>query len=644
MGVPPPVLLMEDDGTGLALQPQPCFHMVDGLLEVLYTHNSDIRTGELRDRLPYYGELLFERIGTGPGAESDPVEKRYGRAPNPTVHVALNEVRRVVNAIIDHHGIPGQIVIETLRDFGHSAVQRREYETEQKKNQEANRRRDAMLEELNLVRNSTNRMRLRLWEEQAEDHQLRICPYTGRLITARMALSDEVEEDHILPFAQSLDDSAANRVLVMREANRSKARRTPFDAFGHTPQWGEIQRNIVHLPSNKRWRFEPDALQKFQGGSDFLARHLADSGTIARLARVYLDVLAPGKVWSTPGRLTAPLRERLGLNSSSVLGRGGSGKDRTDHRHHAIDAVVVALTDRSLLQRVSTAAGRSDAARGRVINSLGEPWPGFVSEVATSIRHIVVSYKPDTGWEGALHNDTNYGPVTASGPNQPNVVVGRPIESFADWKPEDVEQSVPDPVLRQRIVEAIGEGDLAERKRRLLTLSHSGGQGVRRARARERLDKVATIRDRRDGRVYRVVKLDSNHRAELWRMPDGKLKLLAVSTFDAAKEAEARRVGSKLADRRPHPAAKLLMKLHKNDMLAFGHGANRTILRVVKMREGTLTLAPHSEAGNLKARDTDRGDGFKYINASASRLFAEKARKVSVDPAGRVLDPGPSNG
>jgi CRISPR-associated endonuclease Csn1 len=110
----------------------------DAVQSAGYPHHSDRRTGEIRDRLPYYGELLRERIGTGTGEPNDPEEKRLGRAPNPTVHVALNEVRRVVNAIVERHGPPAEIVVETLRDLGRSKKQREEYKKEQEKNRDAN--------------------------------------------------------------------------------------------------------------------------------------------------------------------------------------------------------------------------------------------------------------------------------------------------------------------------------------------------------------------------------------------------------------------------------------------------------------------------------------------------------------------------
>ena len=58
------------------------------------------------------------------------------------------------------------------------------------------------------------------------------------------------------------------------------------------------------------------------------------------------------------------------------------------------------------------------------------------------------------------------------------------------------------------------------------------------------------------------------------------------------------------------------MRLHKDDVVAFGEGEARRLLRVVKFREGQVNLAEVHESGNLKARDADKADPFKYVNAS----------------------------
>ena len=600
-----------------------------------YVHHSDRRTGEIRTQLPYYGELLFERIGTGTGEPTDDEEKRLGKAPNPTVHVALNELRRVVNDIIKRHGPPTEIVVETLRELGRSKLQREAYSADQKKNREANDARRAMLTEMGLPLNARNINRLRLWQEQAADPKDRVCPYSGTLITARTALSDAIEEDHILPFAVTLDDSTANRVLVTRDANRSKARQSPFAAFGHTPQWPHIQERIAFLPQNKRWRFQPDAMEKFGADGDFLARHLTDSATIARWASEYLEVLSPGKVWSVPGRLTALLRDKLGLRPDVILGSGGARKNRDDHRHHAIDAVVVALTDRGLLKRTTDAAKRAEATGERLLVKMEPPWETFTADIARRARAIIVSHKPDTGWQAALHNDSNYGIIKDARKDEDNVVKRRALVDLVN-KDGTLAFTVRDPALKAKIEATIaGATNMPARKAALSTLAHSGNV-VRRARTTERLNATQEIQDRRTGIPYRAVKRDGNHRAEIWRMPDGKLKLSVVSVFAAAQQAESRRLGKNTQPERPHPAAKLLMRLHKSDIIELDDELNPSLMRVVKMRDGQVTLALHNEAGDLKKRDASKEDEFKYVSASASTLQERKARKVAVTPSGQV--------
>src|SRR5690606_31291167 len=123
----------------------------------------------------------------------------------------------------------------------------------------------------------------------------------------------------------------------------------------------------------------------------------------------------------------------------------------------------------------------------------------------------------------------------------------------------------------------------------------------------------------------------------VWRLPNGKWVHDIVSMFDAHQ--------LQAAERRPHPAAKKMLSLRQNDLLAVERdGGPPEILRVVKFSTiGTLALAAANEAGALKARDaapTD-ADPFKYVYATGGSLKKMKARQVRIDPLGRVFDPGP---
>lgn len=73
------------------------------------------------DRLPYYGEVMPEATvpatGFAPANRLCAEEAAYGRAANPDLHVVLNRVRKVVNAIIEMMGgiLPTTCVVEVAR-------------------------------------------------------------------------------------------------------------------------------------------------------------------------------------------------------------------------------------------------------------------------------------------------------------------------------------------------------------------------------------------------------------------------------------------------------------------------------------------------------------------------------------------------
>src|SRR3546814_19200944 len=79
--------------------------------------HSYFRTGEVLDFLPYYGEMLSREIPPGTLDPNDDDETRWGKITNPTVHIGLNQLRRLLNAIIRVHGRPDAIVVELAREL-----------------------------------------------------------------------------------------------------------------------------------------------------------------------------------------------------------------------------------------------------------------------------------------------------------------------------------------------------------------------------------------------------------------------------------------------------------------------------------------------------------------------------------------------
>nr|WP_245942013.1 type II CRISPR RNA-guided endonuclease Cas9 [Sphingomonas gilva] len=626
-------------------------------------HHSDDRTGEILDRLPYYGELLARDIPPGSQDPSDPPEKRWGKITNPTVHIGLRQLEKLVNAIIAVHGRPDQIVVELARELNLGEDDKKKHEARIRRDTAAAIARGEKLEQEGVPNTGANRALLKLWEELNPANPLdRRCPYCADPIGMRALFSGEADVDHIIPYSRSLDDSAGNKVVAHRRCNRAKGNRTPHERWGHdVDRWDRLAGQVARLHKSKQWRFGPDAMERVEKDGGFLARQLTDTQYLSRLAGKYLRSLYPakedGSVYVIPGRMTAMLRRLWGLNSllpdhNYVENEHSNApKNRLDHRHHAIDAAVTAVTTRSLLQRIAQTAGRAaDKDLDRLFEGLDQPWEGFREDLGEALARVTVSHKADHGRKGRpsrhrdvtagrLHNDTAYGltgDVAADG-KTPIVVHRVPLASL---KPGDLTNPdrIPDPALRDALYEWTRDltGKPFEAALQRFRDTHPVFRGIRHVRVREPLN-VISIRDA-SGRAYKAYKGDANARFELWRLPDGGLKTRVVTMFEAHQQKQ---------DDRPHPAAKRLLTLRQNDLLAVErNGGPREILRVAGFNvQGRLTLAAANEAGNLKERDglsNDR-DPFKYVYLSGRSIVKAKARQVRVDPLGRLFDPGPRN-
>lgn len=64
-----------------------------------------------QETLPYYGTILHEYLGSGTNNSNDCDEIRYGRIGKPSIHISLNQLRLIVNALITEYGKPSEISI-----------------------------------------------------------------------------------------------------------------------------------------------------------------------------------------------------------------------------------------------------------------------------------------------------------------------------------------------------------------------------------------------------------------------------------------------------------------------------------------------------------------------------------------------------
>ena len=649
----------------------------DAVRDAGYAHHSDFRHEAAHERLPYYGEVLVrESVGADPARdpERDGEVARYGRIANPTVHIGLSQLRRVVNRLVEVYGKPEEIVVELARNLKSNREQLRRYQQEQRQGAERNRRFTETLESAEREPTPDLLRKLRLWEEQGPP-QARVCPYSGRRLSFDMVVTSRTEVDHILPFSRTLDNSMANMVVCVADANRAKGDRSPYEAFGHSPPGYNFQEMLTRtreFPQSKRWRFQADAMSQLEEQDRFLDRHLNETSYLSRTARTYLSHLydekgeARQRVRAAPGRLTALLRrgwELLGMLRASDTGEVAR-KQRDDHRHHAIDAFVVANTTPGLLRRFSRESASNHLnAEERPASLVPPPWEGFHrDQLKPFLDRLVVSYKPDHGKRGVggkttgpLHNETAYGLVNLASSGPSEVVVRR---NLSDIKRRIDLDNVRDAALRQALLELWDQvesaikaegGRAPELTARFATQAVNQGvllggryRPVRRVRVLER-QTVIPVSHRPGtpdaGKPYKGYRPGGNEFADVWQMPDQNRswKIVVVPTFDANQP------GFTVESFRPHPAARRLMRLQTNDMGALGEGPDRRIVRLRKITNAAdrtlVFLDDHNEA-NVDHRV--RKKELKENKYSAQQLRRQGFRKVGVDEIGRILDPGPA--
>jgi len=603
-------------------------------------HHSDLRPTEKSARLPYYGKALVRHVIPKPDAPEGSQES-IGRVPNPTVHIGLNQVRGLINALIDEYGAPKTIAVELARELKLNKTRKNQIQRENRENERKNNERRERLTSLGVADTHDARLRLRLFDELPASE--RVCVFTGAPLSIERLYDGSTEIEHILPHSRTLDDNFMNKVLCTREANRNKANRAPAEVWSGDDLQEIVERAERLFPKKKAWRFQPDAMRRFEVEGGFLARHLIDSQHMARLAKTYLEHVCDD-VRVSPGRLTAMLRAKWGLNSllpDHNFADANQPKNRRDHRHHVIDAFVVACTDLGLLNRIARESGRAEALNlDRLFphDSFPVPYDGYREDLAARLNTIVVSHKPDHGLSpktqanvhvtsGQLHEETAYGIVNEQiDGKQYNLVARKPIDALTCGEINRVR----DAGLRAELQGVADEAERTGQKLHEALANFGRHRNIRRVRI---LKTEQSVRIVRHGAGFtKAYAPGGNHCVEIFELPNGEWSGQGITIFDANQP------GYVPAWRSKHLDARLVMRVHNGDLIEADFGGGRRIARVYRLEPSAnrLRLAGHNEAGSLDNRHKDPNDPLRWIFGSWTTLKKGQARRVRVDMLGRV--------
>ena len=327
---------------------------------------------------------------------------------NPVVHRVLTELRIVVNAIIHRYGKPDRIRIELARDLKATNKERERHTREMR---ERDKQRAAIakkiVEEACIENPSRNDiLKVMLAEECGFE-----CPYTGQHFSMYDLLhGKDIHIEHIIPYSRSFDDSFRNKTLCLAAANAKKSNHTPFEAFS-----GDEYQAILQRVSHFKGPFAETKLELFKldevEPQEFLERNLNDTRYASRLAMKYIGMLYGGmvdktgkqRVFATSGSCTAMIRRSWGGNY--LLGEGD--KVRGDHRHHAVDALTIALTTPEMVKTIASMP--QEKRRKKMTDDQSSLFDNEIfRQAAAKVDDIPVSHHVVNKVKGALHRETFY--------------------------------------------------------------------------------------------------------------------------------------------------------------------------------------------------------------------------------------------
>lgn len=651
----------------------------------------NLSTKAMKKILPFMelGER-YDEAAAHAGYHHSDLNKNDGSAPflsklktenlrNPIVTVSLAQMRKVVNCIIEEYGKPDEIHIELARDLKKPLKQRLEILKNQKEREQRRLEIKEIIRSEDIAHPSQKDiLRYELWSEAGER-----CPYTGQKITLKRLFSTttDIDVEHILPYSRTLDNSVMNLTICVREENNRKGNNTPWEYYsGNEEQFEEIKERIKNMPEPKRKRFVMNdaAFEKFmttEEGGDFLERQLHDTGYIAKETRKMLTEICTNVI-VTKGTATADLRhlwemdDILGLKEKldESTGELSPIKNRDDHRHHAVDAVIIALTSRSALQKLSTWNSYDKFNRRRAARqTLEKPWEDLREQTKRMVANIIVSHKVNKRLRGSLHEATIYGrlknPLTGDvafdEKGLPYYVVRKSIQGFADTNPV---YKIVDPIVKEIVIQRLIEKGIDEKKLRgeskekipkdafTEPLYMKAGEGkkapkIESVRLAVPASKMVQLYEK-VGSHSAFVEPGNNHHITIFEKEiKGKItrKGIIVTLFEVIR----RKSQQQQPVRRNHEDWRFVNSLRANELFIRDkhpdevdlrnklqyHTLSKNVYRVQKLTEGEITLRHHTSA-RLEIMDNEgKKVPFGRWIATPNTL---SGFKVKVNPIGKL--------
>lgn len=351
----------------------------------------------------------------------------------PIVEKILNQMINIVNAITTRYGKIDIIRVELARELKQSKAERESMDENMRKRERENNGYKEQILEYGIKPSRNRIQKYRMWLESQNR-----CFYCGKSVNVKEFLCGfDAEVEHIIPRSLFFDDSYANKVCSCRECNSAKGNKTAYD-FMKSRSEQEFHNYLTRIDeSYKEHRISKTKRDRLLTTAsnipqDFIDRDLRLSQYISRKAVEILKQICYN-VYTTTGSVTDFIRKVWGYdmilhNLNLERYRNGYLTDiieydhygqthseeriknwhkRIDHRHHAIDALIIAMTKQNIIQRLNRLNTERDQMFQEVTKqrdawrtdySLLEQWLReqthfSTAEVENAVSKIAVSFK-----------------------------------------------------------------------------------------------------------------------------------------------------------------------------------------------------------------------------------------------------------
>ena len=508
----------------------------------------------------------------------------------PVIEKILNQMINLVNRLQQEYGPIDEARVELARELKQSREERENAFKRNNQNERLNKEIADKIEEMGIRPSRSRIQKYKMWEES--NHR---CMYCGKTVSLAEFLNGaDVEIEHIIPRSILFDDSFSNKVCACRECNHEKDNMTALDYLETKPAV-EVdaykQRVDEAFKEGRISKTKRDHLlwHKSDIPQDFIDRQLRQSQYIAVKA---VEILQQGirQVWTSGGSVTDCLRHQWGYDEilhtlnlpryrqvedlTEIVHYEHAGQEhdeeriknwskRIDHRHHAIDALTVALTRQAYITRLNSL--NAEFTREEMLKeveeantvynekkSLLEKWvneqPHFsVEDVTQSVDGILVSFRAGkrvtTPARRAIYNGgkrtiVQRGLQVPRGALTEETIYGKLGDKFVVKYPLDhpsmKPENIVDPTIRALVQKRVAERGKDAFKEPLYSAE---GMEIKSVRCFTSLSEngVVPVKQDEQGRNIGYAKKGNNHHVAIYQDKDGQYQEMVVSFWEAVE-------------------------------------------------------------------------------------------------------------